>query len=55
MSVDEIKNKILNDLHNKIGLCGHCGKINCGGKSTNSILPDVISTDVLIEILEQIK
>jgi hypothetical protein len=50
MSEDEL-NKILNEMHKNFGVCGHCGRWDCGGKSTNSKLPDKIDTEVMLEIL----
>ena len=42
-------------LHKRIGYCGHCGKRDCGGKESNSILPNTISTEILCQCIQEIQ
>jgi hypothetical protein len=37
-----------------MGICGHCEKKECAGKSTNSRLPNEIDTETLLRILDKI-
>lgn len=39
MSEYEIKERILDRLHQRLGRCGHCGKRDCAGRSSHSVLP----------------
>ena len=54
----EIKKKVIEELydkiHDKLGVCGHCGKHDCGGRSSHSVLPESISSSKLIEITDKI-
>lgn len=52
--LEKIKEKIWTELHDKVGICGHCGKKTCHGKSSYSRLPRNIDTDILLEILDDI-
>ena len=44
---------ILFKLHGKAGICGHCGKQKCAGKLGNSQLPDTLSTQMVLDVLEE--
>lgn len=45
MTDDALRAKILQRLHDIAGLCGHCGKRKCGGRTGHSILPERLKTD----------
>lgn len=42
------------EVHNRAGVCGHCGKKKCHGKEDHSILPDSISFDVLRDSVREV-
>jgi hypothetical protein len=48
MSEEETKMTIAARLHERIGICGHCGERRCHGRSSNSQLPLMISADDVI-------
>lgn len=44
--------KLLDELHERAGICGHCGNRKCLGKKQWSNLPDELKTD---DVLAAIK
>lgn len=44
--------RILDYLHAKAGLCGHCGKKKCLGKRQHSTLPEILKTDVVLAAIK---
>ncbi len=44
--------RILDYLHEKAGYCGHCGLKKCPGKRAHSILPDKLSTAVVLAAIK---
>lgn len=41
----EIKERIVTRLHERAGICNHCGKKKCAGKSENSRLPNTLAVE----------
>lgn len=39
MNQSEVRERIVNRLHARCGICNHCGKKQCAGKAGNSRLP----------------
>lgn len=31
-------------LHDRVGVCGHCGTRSCAGRKSNSVLPKILKT-----------
>lgn len=49
----QTKEKILSELHELVGLCGHCGKRSCAGRKTSSFLPANIPYESVIEAINK--
>ena len=49
-----VVDEIIDALHEKFGICGHCGKKKCYGKAGNSRLPNTLSTDDVLEIVNRV-
>lgn len=45
--------KLLSVLHNKVGICGHCGKKQCASKASTSRLPNSIPVMTLLAAIEE--
>ncbi|MHB0978438.1 MAG: hypothetical protein ACYC1K_03515 [Minisyncoccota bacterium] len=43
--LERINENFISALHENSGICGHCGKRYCAGRSTNSGLPKTLNTD----------
>ena len=43
-----IKERISARLHERAGLCGHCGKHSCAGRHSNSYLPELLELDDVV-------
>lgn len=41
----DIKERIVTRLHERVGICGHCGKKKCAGKNGNSWLPQKMNVE----------
>lgn len=52
--VEDTRLMLINELHRRIGICGHCGKWKCAGKASHSQLPKHIPTVVLVDALERV-
>lgn len=48
-----MKEAILLELHELAGLCGHCGKRSCGGRHSQSFLPDKIPYEKVVEAIDK--
>lgn len=44
--------RILDYLHDKTGLCGHCGLKKCPGKKQHSILPEALKTSTVLAAIK---
>lgn len=49
-----MKEVILTELHELVGLCGHCGKRNCAGRKSQSFLPGEIPYEKVIEAIDKV-
>ena len=47
-----VKN-ILSELHKILGVCGHCGKKKCAERPRNSVLPNALPTDHVLDIINR--
>ena len=52
--LDGAYEKIIDDLHKRVGLCSHCGKTDCAGKASGSKLPGVIATAEILSSLQSV-
>lgn len=43
-----VENQIVDYIHEHSGICGHCGKRNCSGRKSNSILPTKLPTNIVL-------
>lgn len=46
--------QVLNALHEKLGVCGHCGKRNCASRKSWSKLPVKLDTDKVVSAIEEV-
>lgn len=53
MSMDEIRDRVVELLHIQEGYCGHCGKSECAGKVSDSRLPNNLKTRTVLDCLQQ--
>ena len=53
-AVREKRDRFLNELHERAGLCGHCRKRSCEARKSNSYLPEVIDTNKIIDSLNKV-
>jgi len=53
MGQEQIYDKIIDILHERFGVCGHCGKRLCEGRKENSTLPNKLPTSETLEVLRQ--
>jgi hypothetical protein len=44
--------RILDQLHERAGICGHCGLKKCLGKKSHSILPETLKTSVVLAAIK---
>jgi hypothetical protein len=44
--------RILDHLHERAGLCGHCGLRKCPGKKAHSILPETLKTSTVLAAIK---
>ena len=49
--LQELKDNILNKIHKEFGICGHCGKKDCNGKTSYSKLKLSKESDRILDIL----
>lgn len=49
---EKIKDAILTELHELVGICGHCGARACAGRKSQSFLPGSIPYESVIESIE---
>ena len=47
------KDKILCELHELCGECGHCGKRECEGRKSHSVLPEMLKRNDVILAIER--
>jgi len=40
--------RVLTALHDRLGLCGHCGRSLCPEKSSHSVLPDRLPLELTL-------
>ena len=52
--LDGAYEKIIDDLHKRVGLCSHCGKTDCAGKASGSKLPGAIATAEILSSLQAV-
>ena len=52
-SAHQTKENILSELHELVGLCGHCGKRSCAGRKSSSFLPANIPYESVIEAINK--
>lgn len=55
LTLDDFKDKVIDNLHKSSGYCGHCGKTECGGKRGNSKLPSTLSTQKVLDAINSVK
>lgn len=48
----KVVDDILASLHEKFGVCGHCGKKSCAFKQSYSTLPEKLKTSDVIAAIE---
>lgn len=46
--------QLLDELHKRVGICGHCGKKTCAGKAQYSILPDRLKKDDVLAAIREV-
>lgn len=44
--------RILDYLHERVGVCGHCGLKKCLGKKQHSILPETLKTKTVLAAIK---
>lgn len=48
---DVVAKKLLDELHDRFGICNHCGQRNCPGRKQWSRLPETLKTDDVLAAL----
>jgi len=48
MSYEQCHERFFRELHKIAGVCGHCGRRACSGRSSNSVVPAKIACDDVI-------